>query len=233
VTSLTVVQNLDDCWNRIGVRGDRSCPELAKVLHCRNCPVFAAAGRRFLDTPSPPGYVEEWTARLAEPVPEPPTDLQSVLIFRLAEEWLALPVQVLVEVTGLRAVHRVPHRGGLLAGLVNIRGELHLCVRLDRVLGITRKEEGGKRKKQREAAPPPAPVNRRLLLARTDGERWVFPVDEVEQVHRFPARELSRVPATVGRSLGRLTRGLLAWEGRSVGCLDEGRLFEALRARLR
>ena len=33
--------DLDDCWNRIGVRGDRSCPELARVIHCHNCPVFS------------------------------------------------------------------------------------------------------------------------------------------------------------------------------------------------
>ena len=47
--------------------GDRSCPELAKVTHCHNCPVFATAGRRFLDAPRPPGYLDEWTARLAAP----------------------------------------------------------------------------------------------------------------------------------------------------------------------
>src|SRR5262245_44491396 len=108
-----------DCWNRIGVRGDRSCPELAKVVHCHNCPVFAAAGRRFLDAPSPPGYLDEWTDRLAAPPELAASDLQSVLVFRLGEEWLALPARVLVEVTTPRPVRRVPHRGGLLAGLVN------------------------------------------------------------------------------------------------------------------
>ena len=30
-----------------------------------------------------------------------------------------------------------------------------------------------------------------------------------------------------------LVRGVFAWEGRTVGLLDEGRLFEALRTRLR
>src|SRR5262245_55956316 len=125
-----------DCWNTIGVRGDHSCPELPKVVHCQNCPVFAAAGRRFLDAPSPPGYLEEWTERLAAPVEEAVADLESVLTFRLADEWLALPVCVLIEVTTRRPVHRVPYRGGLLAGLVNIRGELHLCAHLARLLGI-------------------------------------------------------------------------------------------------
>src|SRR5262245_32698927 len=127
MTTLTVLPPTDiDCWNRIGIQGDRSCPELAKVVRCHNCPVFAAAGRRFLDAPSPDGYLAEWTERLAAPVVEADHDLESILVFRIASEWLALPVSVLVEVTGPRVVHRVPFRAGLLAGLVNIRGELHL-----------------------------------------------------------------------------------------------------------
>src|SRR2546421_650683 len=116
----------NDCWNRIGVHGDRSCPELDKVVHCHNCPVFAAAGRRFLNNPSPPGYLEEWTSRLAARAEFQAADLESVLIFRIGEEWLALPVGVLAEVTPWRQPHRIPHRGGLIAGLVNLRGELHL-----------------------------------------------------------------------------------------------------------
>src|SRR5262245_39377192 len=87
-----------DCWNRIGVHGDHSCPELQRVVHCQNCPVFAAAGRRFLDGPSPPGYLEEWARRLADPIQESAADLHGVLIFRLGEEWLALRVKALAEV---------------------------------------------------------------------------------------------------------------------------------------
>ena len=37
-----------DCWNTIGVSGDRSCPELNTHIHCRSCPVFAAAARASL-----------------------------------------------------------------------------------------------------------------------------------------------------------------------------------------
>ena len=35
--------NEDACWRRIGVAGDRTCPELAQHVHCRNCPVYAGA----------------------------------------------------------------------------------------------------------------------------------------------------------------------------------------------
>src|SRR5215472_14146833 len=54
-----------DCWNRIGISGDRSCPELEAHIHCRNCPVFASAARAFFDRPAPEGYLAEWTQWLA------------------------------------------------------------------------------------------------------------------------------------------------------------------------
>jgi chemotaxis-related protein WspD len=197
-------------------------------VHCHNCEVFARAGRRFLDAPSPPGYLEEWARRLAGEVEEVPTDLTSVLIFRLGEEWLALPVAVLVEVTAPCAVHRVPHRGGLLAGLVNIRGELYLCAHLDGLLGLARTVAASAGQTSGASS-----ARARLLVARREAERWVFPVEEVDQVHRFAARELREVPPTLGRAVGRMARGVFSWGERTVGLLDEGRVFAALRARMR
>jgi chemotaxis-related protein WspD len=214
---------VDDCWNRIGFQGDRSCPELDRVVHCHNCAVFGNAGRRFLDAPSPEGYAEEWTRRLADPIEESPADLVGVLVFRLGEEWLALPVGLLVEVTAPRPVHRVPRRGGVLAGLVNIRGELHLCAHLDAVLGVGRIDH----------AEAPKRPQARFLVVRREGERWVFPVDEVDEVHRFSRQALTGSPATLSRSLARLTRGVFHHGERSVGLLDEERLFHTLRGKTR
>jgi chemotaxis-related protein WspD len=225
-----------DCWNRIGVHGDRTCVELASVVHCHNCNVFAQAGRRFLDAPAPAGYREEWTQRLAKPVEEEPSDLHGVLIFRLGEEWLALAVAVLIEVTGLKPVHRIPPghhldgqktpRGGVLAGLVNIRGELHLSAHLDHVLGIQPLPQEPKASNR-------ARPQERLLVVRRESERWVFRVDEVDRVQRICATELTRVPATVGRAAAHLTRGVFPWQGRTVGLIDDEKLFGALRARTR
>jgi chemotaxis-related protein WspD len=226
-----------DCWNQIGVWGDGSCPELVKAVHCHNCPVFAAAGQRFLDAPPPGGYLEEWTERLLAPAETAATDVQSVLIFRLAEEWLALPVEVLVEVTGPRPVHTIPQRAGLLAGIVNIRGELQLCARLSDLLGIAHQARNGAPEPDNESritvgrSASSAPGARMIVVER-DGERWVFPVDQVEQVHRFPISALAAAPATLARAVGKLTRGIFVWRGRSIGYLDDARLFQALRARI-
>lgn len=219
-TPLVVLDSSQQCWNRIGIRGDRSCPELLKFTHCNNCPVFATAGRRFLDTPSPAGYLDEWTARLAARDETREDDEFSVLVFRIGDEWLALPVAVLVEVTRPQVIHRIPHRGGLLAGMANIRGELHLCIRFDLLLGI----------------PMPETTNeelRRLVVIRRDSDHWVFTADEVDQVHRLPLVDLGAAAPTLSRSHGKMTRGVFPQGARSIGLLDDGRLFQSLQERLR
>ncbi len=216
---LPTVAPAEPCWHAIGVWGDRTCPKLAEATHCHNCPVFAAAGRRFLDAPSPANYLSEWTARLAEAELATTADELSVLVFRLGSEWLALPVGVLVEVTRERTPHRIPHRGGLMAGLVNIRGELHLCARLDRLLGVTP-----------SAAPP---EHLRMVVIRRDAEVWVFAADEVDQVYHFPASALTPAPPTLSRAAARVTRGVFASDGRAVGLLDDARLFQAIREQVR
>lgn len=216
---MTGLPVIDHCWTRIGVWGDRSCAELATVTHCHNCPVFAAAGRKFLDAPSPPGYLDEWTARLAAGGDDELSDGVSVLVFRLGEERLALPVGVLVEVTRPRTPHRVPHRGGLLSGVVNIRGELHLCVRLDALLGI--------------AAPADRPQDApRLVVIRSGAEGWAFAVDAVDQVHRVSRRGLTPPPPTLTRAVARLTSGVFDAGGKPVGVLDDDRLFRTIRERV-
>ena len=166
--ALTELPTVEDCWNRIGVHGDGSCPELGKVVHCHNCPVFAAAGRQLLQRRPPADYVEEWTRRLAKGEGEAAGETVPLLIFRLAEEWLGLDVTRAVEVAPARPARRIPHRSDrLLAGLVNIRGELHLCASLYELLGVT----------------PPAPdaadgARPRLLVVEHQQRRWVFAVDE-------------------------------------------------------
>jgi chemotaxis-related protein WspD len=229
-----IIEVVTDCWNRIGVSGDRSCPELVEFMHCHNCPVFAAAARKLLDRAPPDSYLDEAQERVAAVAGAEAADSHSALVFRVGEEWLALPVHTLVEVHALRPVHRIPHRGGLLAGLVNIRGELQLCVRFDQLLGISPSGPASG-----TASHPPAessPADRataRLLVVELDSDRWVFPVDEVDQVCRFATTLLAAVPATIARYNGRLSRGVFDWKGRMVGYLDDSRMLQTLRARLK
>ena len=215
----------DDCWNRIGVRGDRSCPELKQHVHCRNCPVHNAAARELLGGELPPGYTTGWTSHFASARQRDERSLQSVLIFRLGGEWFGLPTQVVQEVADLRAIHSLPHRhAGVILGLANVRGELLVCVSLGRVLGVERPADA-----TRETSVAPG---RRLLVILRDAVRAVCPADEVHGVHRFHPRELSDLPATVSRAAAPHSKAVLSWQQRAVGVLDDQLLFQALQRSL-
>src|SRR5262245_49544056 len=119
-----VARDRDDCWNRIGVRGDRSCSELQQHVHCRNCPVHSAAAHDLLDSELPSGYTSAWTSHFASARQSDERSLQSVLIFRLGGEWFGLTTQVVQEVADLRAIHSLPHRhAGVILGLTTVRCE--------------------------------------------------------------------------------------------------------------
>jgi chemotaxis-related protein WspD len=218
-----VVAPMENCWRHVGVSGDRSCAELATFIHCRNCPVLASAARRFFDRPAPAGYLESWQQILEQPEVPLDADARNVLIFRLGDEWLALPTTALVEVVSLRPPHRVPHRsGGELAGIVNIRGQLQVCVRLEGLLGLTAPAAGS----------PVATPAARLLVVEGEGERWVFRVDEVAGIHRVAAQALRDAPATASGTNARATTALFSWQEKTVGLLDEARLLHGLHARI-
>jgi chemotaxis-related protein WspD len=208
-----------DCWNHIGVQGDRSCPELREHIHCKNCPVYAAAARAVLDRELPDGYGCGWQERFSQGEVEAATEHPSWFIFRLGAEWLALPTAAVDEVTRVSPVHSLPHRrGGAVLGLVNVRGELVVCASLVRVLGV-------------EARPDDAaarPARARLLVLRRGSGRFAAPVDEVHGAERVPERRLVAPPATVGKGTGIFTRHVLPWDARSVGCLDADALLQAL-----
>jgi chemotaxis-related protein WspD len=219
---VTDFQPPPSCWRVIGVSGDRSCPELARLAHCKNCPVFSAAARTLFDRPAPVDYGAGFVGAVAEPArPLPVGD--SVLVFRLADEWLAIGVDHVCEIAQDRLVSRIAHRSrSLVAGLVNIRGQLHLCVALDRLLDTT---DAADEPNGTAASTGPA----RLVVLACGHELWVFRADEVHGVTTFAASDLCEPPATLPTALAALTQGVVFWQGRSVVQLNGDGLFTALR----
>lgn len=205
-----------DCWNSIGVRGDKSCPELQRHSHCRNCPTYSAAAATLLDRElaGPPVAA---ASNFAEAAPGSQVETQSAVIFRVGAEWFAVSTLLVDEIVGVRAIHSLPHRRNpALLGLANVRGELVTCVSIARLLFG-------------EAAPLP---QGRLIVLRHASGRLAFPVDEVQHTHRYRPDALMPVPRTIAKSATAFTRGLLAWSDRTVGCLDERLLLDALNRSL-
>jgi chemotaxis-related protein WspD len=212
-----------DCWNQIGVFGDGTCPELAKAIHCRNCPVYAAGGRSLLEREPPADYLREWTQALAEAKDEDRAeDTLSVLIFRLGREWLALPTHVCQEVAEMRPIHILPHRSGpVLLGLVNIRGQIRLCVSLRELLGLEPGDDSGRTMNHKNP--------RCLVVIAGDSDHWVLLVDELYGIQRVHLSAIRDAPVTVAKAAPRLTKSVIDWRDTGVGYLDDGLLFLALR----
>lgn len=216
---------------------------------------FATAARRFFDRPAPPGYLDEWSAWLAESQerPEAADDEDgdeasgllkgvSVLIFRLNREWLAFATRAVVETTLIQPVHRVPHRSNnVLRGLVNLRGQLQLCFSLYGLLGV---EDSSTHvdfpiEATRSVAPAlnvgganRAGISDRLIVLRDRdrSELWAFTADEVHGVEQIPRRDLRSVPSTLSNPAVSFSQAILSWNGRSVAHLDDHRVFAALRS---
>lgn len=200
---------LDNCWKRIGIHGDKSCPELAQHVHCRDCPTFSLAAAALLDRELPGELASVPTAAVYDDEAE----TESATIFRIGTEWFALPTSVIDEIVGARRIHSLPHkRNPALLGLVNVRGELVICVSIAPLLIGT----------------PGDAAEGRQIIVRHPAGRIACPVDEVQHTHHYAPAHLEPVPVTVGRSVSSLTRGLLAWQGRMVARLDEQALFDAL-----
>lgn len=205
---------VSDCWNRIGVRGDRSCGKLAVHTHCRNCDVYAISAQSVMQRPLPAGYREEWAAYFACDESEEKELDRSALVFRIHGEWLAFPAALAVTVAETARPHRLPRRsGGVLDGIVNIKGKLYPCMSLAALLSIA----GGRpaQEERRRAYP-------RLVVMALAEEHFALPVDDLYGIHRYAGADVQAVPTSVNKGLQRYLTGVLAVGDKRIGCLDAG-----------
>ena len=192
---------------------------------------MALEARTFLNREPPPQYLEEWVQRLAQPEERVEQDLQSLVIFQLRDEYLAVQTRSLVEVTLPQSIHTIPHRTNeVVLGLVNVRGQLRICVSAHGLLGVaspaanelTHRSETSRVAKTETS-------QQRMLIIHERSEQWVFPVEAVLGVHRLPVSCFRPVPATFGKA-GAFSQAVFTWESHTVGYLDEARFISALRS---
>ncbi len=206
---------IDDCWNRIGIHGDKSCPLLEEHIHCRNCSVYSAAATRLLDRYS---LQQDQREAVVSKV-EFDVKTRSLLMFRLGEEWLGLATRTLVEVAPLQAIHSLPHqRSRALLGVANVRGALVACLSLVELLdldGSVAPASGGR-------------IMPRMLIIAAHGGPVVMPVDEVDGIHAIDERILDAASQSGAQASAKYTRGVLQYRGRSLRWLDEEQLLSAV-----
>ena len=214
---------INSCWHQIGVWGDKSCPQLTTAIHCHNCPIYSTAGRQLLDRQAPLDYVNEQTNLLAQNKEKQEIDTISLGIFRLAEEWFALSTQLFKEVTEPTIIHTLPHRSNkVFLGLINLKGEIHLCLSLHEFLGLETKSSS-------DFSPI---IYKRMVVIEKEKNQWVFGVDEFYGVHRVTTESLQNVPATISKAIGTYTKAVIKWHEKSIVYLDDDLLFYTISTKV-
>ena len=175
----------------------------------------------FLNRRPPEGYLEGWGEFLAKQPDQQESRFETVVIFRLSQEQLALPCRVVEAVLTERPIRTVPHRsGGVLRGLVNLDGRLEVCLSLEHLLGITTDQL-------------PTGETERLLVVRSEQRRYAFAVPTVLGLRALYKDDVKLGSEGLGSpGLLEYVRGTFANEGGVAALLDSDRVFTGVTGSL-
>lgn len=218
----------EKCWNSIGVWGNEvpRCPKLEEFVHCQNCDVFHSASLTAYERAIPDDYRLEWTEVLAGDKESAVTDSRTVIVFRIGNEWVSIPTMLCKEISRMMKVHRLPHnKSQILKGVVNNGGEIRICFSLGSLLGIAKSEQifGDEFNT----------VYARMIVMDVEGRNYVFPVSEIKGLLKYRESDRVPLPDTVLASSASYMSGVIKWDGKTIGCLDEVLLTSQLERSIR
>ena len=214
--------DIDDCWNQIGVwkKTGEVCPKLAEIRHCQHCDTFINAGLDMLDRDLADDYIAENTKIYALEKEQEDNTLISALFFRIAKEWYAIKTNLLKEIIEVTDIHSIPHQQHeKIMGLVNVRGEIELCIALNSMLSVDIEsiEKNNQVNKQE-----------RMVVIHLDSGKYVFLVDELMGIFRINEREVKQTPTSIVHTKQQLISGIFDYEQKHIGLIDEKLLIKIL-----
>jgi len=202
---------VDDCWNTMGVwrTGTTVCPKLEEVIHCRNCTSYINSGLQLLNRHYPDGYCNENTETYKQEIEASDSDSESLIIFRIANDWYAMPTGIFVEIDTYKAAHNIPHnQNNFIEGLVNIRGELELCISLSALLEINNLPESEEAKS-------------RLIIIKLDSGKYAIKTEQILGVNKIRSDTINQPPASITHTSERMITGIFEYDGKHIGIIDD------------
>lgn len=194
-------------------------------------PSYGDFANRLLDRPPQPEYLTMWGELLMHAkAPMPGPSEGSVLLFRLGNEWFGFSTSVLEEVLESRPIHTVPNsRSKIFLGVVNVRGQLRLCIALHKLLEVSSEWTAAPRSRLVPIFGMGHRKYQRMMAIKRSTEMWVFPVDEVYGAISCTVEGFLNLPVNVSKSTVNYLKGLWRWNDRNVAVIDEELLFASLR----
>lgn len=164
-------------------------------------------------------YLEEWRRILkTEKRKDEDVYQNSVIVFRLRDDWYALSTAYILQIQNIQPIHRIPHRTNeILLGIVNFNGQLALAISLHNLL------------KKKQTTSSAENSSQRLMVIKKEQEMWIFPVDEVFGFHYFNFDKIENLPVTITESSVNFLQGIIEFRQTKVGYLDAEFLFFCLK----
>lgn len=138
--------------------------------------------------------------------------LQGYVSFRLADQWLGLPVVLAQEVLATQRISPVPLSPPEVAGFLNLRGQIVTAVDLRVRLGLPPRAPGG-----------PEAMN---IVVRDGEELFSFLVDEVGDVVEVADSRVEDVPATLDDRWKACCEGVIRMERGLLLVMNTGELLD-------
>ncbi len=213
------IENINDCWNTIGVWGKQQprCDRLSTLTHCRNCSIYNEAGQRLLGRDQDSEYLNDWKSNLSKPRSEKDTNLNAALAFRVGDEWFSICSSYIQEIIHCDKHHSLPHRKNpVLRGLVNVRGNLLLNISIGYLFKVDRGYMHTKFD------------NERYVVINDSSNTYAFPASDVREIIHYTQKDIMPTPSTFKQDTSCYLKGIIRHKDYDIGIIDETLLFEAL-----
>lgn len=122
------------------------------------------------------------------------SDLTEYVTFRLAEQWIGIPVLAVQEVLVPHRITHVPLAHGSVPGLLNLRGQIVTALDLRAVLHL---------------APRSEQAEYMNVVVRHEGELFAFMVDDVGDVVPVESDAIEPAPPTLDERWRTATAGIV------------------------
>lgn len=117
--------------------------------------------------------------------------------FRLADQWIGIPVLMVQEVLMTHRIARVPWAQDAIPGLLNLRGQIVTAVDLRTTLGLPARD---------------VHTTYMNVVVRYEGELFAFMVDDVGDVVTVAPPAIDAAPPTLGERWRAATSGIVRRE---------------------
>ncbi len=215
----------EKCWDSIGVFGAGICELLDDYHHCKNCPIYALGGRHLLEREISPEMIHEWTSIISLPKEHESVDKTSLVIFRIADEWLGINTNIFQEAVVNKFVHFVPSRtNDYLHGIINVNGELLMCISFAKLINLPAVMTESVNSKEK--------VFRNILIIFDKNYRFAFPADEFFGVASLSREEMTKPPLTVSKADNTISSSLIIHNGKTIVLIDDKKMFSLINRKV-